>query len=250
MKTRLSFLLLLFVYLTASCQEEKIQADRPGETLTPVLTKKGYFQSEIGFEKEQQNKDDYSLMHPELLIKYGLSKRFELRAELTAESEKQYSTREFQYGLKPLELGFKALLLEEKGLLPTTTLYTQVGIPALASKDHQTTHAIPKVRLLFENQFAKIFHLNYNVGAEWNGEETAPRWMYSIDQEIELSKNWEVFIETFGHFQRGEAAQHTIDGGVSYFPTNNIKLDVYAGKGISKEAPDYFLSAGVSFRLK
>ncbi|HYO21734.1 MAG TPA: transporter [Flavisolibacter sp.] len=231
-------------------QEEKIQADRPGETLTPQLTKTGWFQLETGFEKKQENKDDYSLMHPELQIKYGLSRRFEIKAELTAESEKQNSTGKFQYGLKPVEIGLKALLLEEKGLLPTTTLYTQVGIPMLASKDHQTTHAAPKVRLLFENQFAKIFHLNYNIGAEWSGEGTQPRWMYSIDQEIELSNTWEVFIETFGHFQQGQAAQHNLDGGVSYFPTSNIKFDVYAGKGISKESPDYFISAGVSFRLK
>lgn len=149
-----------------------------------------------------------------------------------------------------MELGIKAKLLEGKGLLPTTAFYTQVGIPTLASKDHQTPHAIPRVKLLFENQFAKKFHLNYNVGAEWDGENSKPRWMYSIEQEIELSKKWEVFVETFAYLQQGEAAQHHLDGGFSFFPTPNIKFDLYAGKGLSKEALDYFISGGFTFRLK
>jgi hypothetical protein len=250
MKKSLQIVTFCLLSLALNAQEDKIQSDRPGETLTPELTKKGYLQTEIGFEKEQQNKKDYSLMHPELQLKYGLSNRIELRAELISESQKQYSSNEFQYGLRPVEFGFKAKLLEEKGILPTTTFYTQVGIPTFASEDHQTPHAIPRIKLLFENQFAQKFHLNYNVGAEWNGEDTKPRWMYSIDQEIELSKKWEVFIETFAYLQQGEAAQHHIDGGFSFFPNTHLKLDVYAGKGISKEAPDYFISAGFSFRFK
>ena len=250
MKNYFSLLTFLLLAINSFGQEDKIQSDRPGEALTPQLTKKGFFQAEIGFEKEQKSKDDYSITHPDLLVKYGLSNRIELRAELFSESNKAYSRQKFDYGLKPVEFGFKAKLLEQKGWLPTTSFYSQVGIPTLASADHRTAHAIPKIRLLFENQFAKKFHLNYNVGAEWDGKETTPKWLYSIDQEIELSKQWEIFGEAFGYFQQGEAAQYNIDGGVSYFPSSNLKLDVYAGKGLSKEAPDYFISAGISFRLK
>ena len=101
-----------------------------------------------------------------------------------------------------------------------------------------------------ENEFAKIFHLNYNIGAAWDGEEHSAKWLYSLDQEIELSNQWEVFVETFAYFQKGHGAQHHIDGGIAYFPTKDCKVDVYAGKGLSAEAPDYFISAGFSFRLK
>ena len=250
MKKHFLLLTLLSVVLYTYGQDEKIQSDRPGVALTPQLTKKRFFQFEIGFEKDQLNKDDYSFTHPELQVKYGLSDRIELRAELVAESNKAYSSQKFDYGLKPVEFGLKAKLVEQKGLLPTTTFYSQVGIPTLASQDHQTTHAVPKIRLLFENQYAKKFHLNYNIGAEWDGEETKPKWLYAVDQEIELSKQWEIFVETFGYFQQGQAAQHNVDGGIAFFPTNNMKVDVTAGKGLSKEAPDYFISAGFSFRLK
>lgn len=243
-------LFLMVLHVTAFSQQDKIQSDRPGETLTPFLTQKGYFQLEAGFEKEQQNKTDYSITHPEFQLKYGLSNRFELRAELFWESERKVSKNEFKYGLRPFELGLKAKLLEGKGLIPRTTFYTQVGIPKFASEDHQTPNAIPRVKLLFENQFLEKFHLNYNVGAEWDSENPKPRWMYSIDQEIELSDKWEIFVETFAYFQYGEAVQHHIDGGISFFPNKDVKLDLYAGKGLSAEAPEYFISAGLSFRLK
>jgi hypothetical protein len=239
-----------FMLPAAIGQEKKIQSDRPGETQTPAITQKGFFQNEIGIDKEQQNKDDYSVLHPQWQLKYGLSRRFEIRAELTAESKKQFSTNEFQYGLRPVEFGFKINLLEQKRIVPQTSFYTQVGIPTLASKDHQTAHAIPHIRLLFENKLAEKVKLQYNVGADWNGEETAPQWLYTIAPEIELSGKWELFAEAFGYFQKGQAVQHHIDTGIAFYPNDHVKLDVYGGKGVSKEAPDYFISAGISFRVK
>ena len=76
--------------VSATAQEKKIQTDRPGETQTSGTTGKRFFQLEIGFEKEQQKNDDYSVLHPQANVKYGLSERFELRAEITAETNKQF----------------------------------------------------------------------------------------------------------------------------------------------------------------
>lgn len=250
MRTSIFLFAVLLIAAGSNAQDKKIEADRPGETQTPNTVSKGYFQAEIGFEKEQQTKDDYTLLHPQMHLKYGLSKRFEIRAEITAESDKQSSSNEFTYGLNPIEIGFKAQLLEAKGVLPQTSLYTQVGIPKLASKDHQTPHAIPHLRLLFENKLTEKLHLDYNIGADWDGEQTAPQWLYTIAPELEIGEKWEVFVEEFAYFQKGQASLHHFDGGIAYFPIPNVKLDVYGGKGISKEAPDYFISAGISFRLK
>lgn len=155
-------------------------------------------------------------------------------------TESQFRNNEFRCGWKPVEFGIKAKLLEEKGLPPLTTFYTQVGVPSFASKDYQTSLTAPRLKLLFENRIAKKLHLNYNVGAEWDGENPKPRWVYSIDPELELSDKWELFVETFAYLQRGEAAQHHINGGLSFFPSPHHKFDVSAGKGLSAEAPAHF----------
>jgi hypothetical protein len=104
--------------------------------------------------------------------------------------------------------------------------------------------------MLFENKLTDKIKLAYNAGAEWQGDDSGPQWLYTFSPQFELGKKWEAFLETFAYLQKGEAAKHHIDGGFAFYPANNLKLDLWGGKGISAEAPDYFVSAGISFRLK
>lgn len=234
----------------AFAQDDKIESDRPGETQTAEVVEKGYLQAEVGFRKQSENGDDKVYYHPLANLKYGLSKRFELRLQLAGETDKYYSKQEFEYGLDPVEVGFKAKLTEGKGILPTTSLYTQVSLPHVASKDHEAEHMLPKLRLLFENKLTEKLKLNYNAGAEWDRDTKHAQWLYTIAPEMEIGKNWEAFLEVFGFMQRGETAKHTLDGSIAFYAHNNIKLDVFGGVGLSKGAPDYFIATGVSFRLK
>src|SRR5215213_5239502 len=107
--------LLVFVAGTLSfslfAQKKKMETDRPGESQNPALTEKGYVQLETGFFKEQRQ-GDYSLLHPDALVKYGLSKEVEFRMEINAETDKFYSENDFRYGLKPVEFGFKLNIIE------------------------------------------------------------------------------------------------------------------------------------------
>jgi hypothetical protein len=246
-----SLLLISFCCATVLwAQEPKIETDRPGETQNVELVKKGYVQAETGFRKEQQNYQDYALLHPQLQLRFGLSERFELRAEINAETEKTISKNEFKYGLQPVELGLKTKLTEQKGALPATAFYLQAGIPKWASPDHQKEHVFPKLRFLFENKLTDKLSLSYNGGAEWQGDGKSPRYLYTIQPELELDDHWDVFVETFAYLQRGQAAEHYIDGGFVFYPHRNIKLDLWGGKGVTKEANDYFVSAGISFRFR
>lgn len=231
-------------------QDKKIETDRPGESQSTSEVQQGYLQVESGLRKEGQKGGDYTFFHPRSDIKYGLSERFELRAELASTDEKMFSQKEYHYGLEPVELGFKAKLTEAKGARPATSFYTQVGIPTLASADHRKEHVFPKMRLLFENKLTDKIKLEYNAGAEWDGEETAPQWLYTLAPEFELSDKWEAFVETYAYLQSGATAQHYLDGGFAFYPGKNLKLDLWGGKGLSSGALDYFVSFGVSFRLK
>lgn len=245
---RLLFVVLLFSF-SAIAQDDKIKTDRPTETQTPELVPKGFLQIESGLRKEQLNASDYKIVHPNAQLKYGLSKKVELRADISGASVKEASKGVFKYGLKPVQLGFKNTLLEEKGALPQTALYTMLGIPTLASKDHQVPHLAPNVRLLMENKIGKNLELEYNVGAEWDGENTLPQWMASIDPQWLVGDKWQLFTELYGKWQRGESAEYVADAGAAYYLSNNARLDVIGGKGLSKAAPDYFIEVGFSFRL-
>lgn len=184
MKKGIAFLSLMILHATATAQDDKIVTDRPTESQTAELVPKGFLQSETGIRKEAMTGADYNLLHPMALIKYGVSKKVELRAELTGASEKEYSKNEFRYGLKPVQFGFKTALLKGKGAIPQTTLYTMVGIPRLASKDHQVSHVLPQVRLLMQNKFNEQIDLEYNIGAEWEGEQTTPCWLIALNPQF------------------------------------------------------------------
>lgn len=231
-------------------QDKKMETDRPSETQTPELTEKGYLQAETGFRKEQQDKDAYLLFHPTTILRWALSSRLELRSEITAETLKNKGMGKEEYGLMPVELGFKAKLLEEKGALPQTTFLAQVGVPAWASKDHRVPHVYPRLRLLFQNSLTDHIKLGYNLGAEWSGDETAPQWIYTFSPQFDVGDKWLVFIESYGNLQKGQAPQHVLDGGVAYYISNNVMLDVFGGAGLNHAAPDYFIASGISFRIK
>ncbi len=238
------------VFYGASAQESKMETDRPSETQNTKLTAKGYIQAEIGFRKEQQNEEDHTYFHPRANLKYGLSNSIELRAELTEESQKFFTTKEFKYGLKPVELGFKAKLLEDKKGLPNTSLVAQFGIPNLASSDHNVPNVFPRVRMLFDNKITDKLRLAYNVGAEWSGESSTPQWVFTLEPQFEIGEKWEVFIEEFSYIQKGQGPQHHFDGGLAYYISNNVKWDAFGGVGLNKEAMHYFISTGLSFRVK
>jgi hypothetical protein len=125
-----------------------------------------------------------------------------------------------------------------------------LGIPALASEDHRTEHLIPEVRILFEDGLQKNLKLHYDIGAEWDGEDTNPDWIYTISPQVELSDKISVFIEEYGLMHQGEKPKHYLDGGFDYNISVNVKFDLFGGVGISSEASDYVISSGISFRFR
>jgi hypothetical protein len=249
MRKRLYTLLVSsFVVSLAAAQDDKVKTDRPSETQSAETVGKKTFQVESGLFYERGGKEEYTFEHPEVAVRYGLLPKLELRAEITPQTEKHPEKK--ATGLQPLELGFKLGLWEEKGALPQTALQTQVGMADLASEEFKTKHYYPRVRMLFQNSLTRKLQLAYNVGAEWNGESTTADWIYTIAPQFEVSDKVEVFIEEYAHIRKGHTPQHHLDGGLAYYVNNHVKWDLWGGVGLSHVSPDYFLSTGISFRLK
>ncbi|MBD0283906.1 MAG: transporter [Flavisolibacter sp.] len=248
---RITTFLAAFLMLTAASAQEKMETDRPGETQTPTITKKGYFQVETGIRREQYEDKDHLVRHPQAYLKFGLLDRLELRAEVTAETQKFYTEGDVRRGLKPVELGLKTKLLGGKGWIPAASLYTMIGIPRLASEEHKAEHAFSRLRLLFENKLSDKVSLNYNLGAEWEGEEGEhPQWLYTYSPQIEITDKLGAFIESYGFLQKEKRPEHVLDGGFLFDVSNNVRLDVSGGVGLSDAAPKYFVAGGFSFRIK
>jgi hypothetical protein len=242
-------LLLCGTYLNA--QVERIDTDRPDQTESAAIVPFHYFQAEFGFNKENLFERNYDIIHPTALLKYGL-KKFEFRLEATCKSSYEHfiPNPKWTTGFDPVEIGFKAALWEEKKLLPKTSLIFHLGIPALASEAFKTDHLIPSFRFTFQNSITDNIGIGYNIGAEWDGYTSNPAWLYTFSPGFNLGKKWYAYIEAFGFIRKNETPQHNIDGGIAYYISNDVKIDVSGGFGISEASPKNYFAIGGSFRFK
>ena len=244
---------MIIVLLSSSClnaQVEKIDTDRPDQTESSVTVPKNYFQAEFGFNKENLFGQDYDLIHPTTLLKYGFTK-FEFRLEATCKSSYEYLIPDAKWttGFDPVEIGFKAALWEEKKLLPKTSLIVGLGIPALASRPFRPDHLAPSFRFTMQNSITDNIAIGYNLGAEWDGYTSTPTWIYTFAPGFNLGEKWYAYVEAFGFIRKNETPQHNLDAGIAYYISNDVKIDISGGIGISEAAPKNYVAIGGSVRF-
>jgi hypothetical protein len=236
--------------LFSAGQEEKIDTDRPDQTESAGLVPKNYFQAEIGFNKENTYYDNYNLIYPTALLKYGLNK-IELRLETVFLSsyEQRVPEPKWTTGLLPVEIGFKALITEEKKIIPKTSIIAHLGIPMLASPSFKIDHAAPSFRLTMQKTINSHLGIGTNFGAAWDGVQTTPLWIYTFSPGFNVGKRWYMYAEVFGFILKNELPQHNLDGGIAYYISNDVKVDISGGFGISEASPKNYFAIGFSFRV-
>lgn len=251
MKHLLTGALLACITTTAIAQpSDKIESDRPGESQSAYVVPAKTLQGEFGYEFEKTDDNERNIQHPEAILKYGFFNRLELRVTVPLATQRNEALHINEHGLQPVQVGFKTLLTKGHAALPQTSLTTEVGLPSVASEYFKVDKIFPLVRLNMQNNITDKFSLTYNVAAEWDGEDSKPTWLYTISPQLEIGEKWEVFAEAFSYLHAHEKPSETIDGGLAWYPANDVKWDVSAGVGITSNAPHHFFSTGLSFRLK
>ncbi|HUQ97438.1 MAG TPA: transporter [Chitinophagaceae bacterium] len=252
MKPVLIICFLLVGALHAAAQEkdtlEKIETDRPDQTESPTIVPKGWLQAELGVERKLEP-EGFLYTLPTVLTKYGVSKKLELR--LLTENNSLYKHHlTDSFGLQPVKVGFKYNLLEEKGIVPQTSLLAHTGLNRLASRYFKgLSFFAPEFRLAMQHTLSDVVGLGYNIGAEWESTDEKPDFIYTLAPGFNLGERWYAFVELFGSVKRGEGPEHNADAGVAYHVSQNFRVDFSGGIGLTKQAFDHFLAAGFSFRI-
>jgi Putative MetA-pathway of phenol degradation len=242
----IALLLLQNIVLQAQTTTD-LETDRPDQTETPFTVGKFMFQAENGFSR---TKVDNLLVQNSLvsLLRFGLSEKFELRAEILRDGYTVDKTKIIS-GLQPLELGFKVNLLKEKGIIPKTSLIAHITIPKAASKSFKGTYAAPNFRFTMQHSLSKKQSFSYNIGGEWNSDFGTFQPLYTLATGYDFTSKLYGYVELFGFFPKGLTAEHSLDGGLAYLLKPNLQLDISAGAGITKTAPKSYWAIGLSFRL-
>lgn len=237
----------------AIAQPEKIDTDRPDQTESPYTVPKKWIQFEAGFNRQQTNAKEKEYLLPTLLSKYGITNKIECRlittGLLTTEKNPGTAKTENIFGLEPVEIGTKISLWEERKWIPKTSVIMHLGIPGLASKNYKAKHLAPSLVMTLQNSLTKNIALGYNLGVNWDGFSTTPNWTYTLAPGFNIGQKWYSYIEIFGSVAAHEQPEHSLDAGLAYFPDNNLKIDISAGKGISSSSPNWYMAIGFSCRL-
>jgi hypothetical protein len=237
-------------FLQVHAQIEKIDTDRPDQTESAGIVPKNYFQAEVGFNRENGDSNKYVLVHPTVLLKYGFG-RIELRVEAVCHSDYARLVSESKRitGLDPIEIGFKYLIADETRHMPKTSVIVHLGFPMVSSKIFRTDHVAPSFRLVTQKSFTDQFGIGTNLGMSWDGYSSKPTWLYTFSPGFNIGEKWYAYVEAFGFIQKEELPQHSIDGGIAYYLSHDVKVDVSGGIGLSEAAPKNYFALGFSFRF-
>ncbi len=249
MKLKYKYLTICCIlYLSVQSQTTPdIETDRPDQTETPYSVGTGRFQAENGYLISTIFKDLH-LTNIVSLLRYGLTQKLELRAEIIRDKY-VYNKTTINEGMQPLELGFKVNVIEEKGLLPKTSLIAHLALPRVASTDYKSRYYMPNFRFTMQHSLSSKQSLSYNLGGEWSVDDKSFMPLYTFASGYDFSKKLYGYIELFGFFPKGIQAEHSFDGGLAYLIAPNLQVDISAGFGITSSAPKHYTAIGLSFRL-
>jgi hypothetical protein len=257
---RVIFLIVLLALVvigfiaTGQTKKSDIVTDRPDQTESPVVLPKGSLQVETGFMFEQnreQQVEENNIAFSTTLIKYGVNDHFELRliTEFLGSSIEGTETPTMKTsGFSPIAVGVKIKLADENGFWPQAALIGHINLKT-GHEEFMPEHTAADFRFTFAHTLSEKWSLSYNVGAEWDGVSPEAIFLYTLSLAYSFTDKVGAYAEGYSFFPEAGKADNRIDGGITYKITPVIQLDASGGIGLSENAPDYFVSAGCSFRL-
>ena len=249
------FLLLGLSYSLYSQDTLKVPGivtDRPTQSESPVIVPAGFFQIETGFIHEFMTSDITNTFYNTTLLRYGLGKGLEIRlamdylknVECWNGDDTQFITR----GFTPVFIGSKLHITQEQGIWPEVAFSAGVGVPKTGAGAFMTSYLAPFLKVIASHTIGRNFSLGYNVGAAWNGETAQPTGIYTVSLGMSVSEGIGVFIENYAYFKKG-LFDFRSDAGITWLLKKNLQVDLSGGLGLSNEAPNGFISCGISWRV-
>jgi hypothetical protein len=236
------FAAVLAIPVANAQDADLINPDRPGLADGSGVVGLGRFQIEAGLERDHAA-DGVSIATP-LLLRYGLSKAFELRVEGNG-----YVHADGANGLAPLSIGAKVHFADA----PSLGVIARVFVPSGsgAQRSHTTNG---DVRLAADINLGEKWSLNPNIGVAANddGDGRFTAGLAALTVQYNLSDHANVFVDAAlqSPEARGGPAALTVDAGAVRIIGSNIQLDVSVGWGAKGSTPpNVFWAAGISRRF-
>jgi hypothetical protein len=241
--------------------DEAIETDRDSFTPSTRTVGRGrlVLESAYSFLENRHRPETHSF--PELLVRYGLSERLELRLGYNYEVGGGGNTVS---GVEAAEdpdttgverehravYGLKALLTEQDGAVPVSSLLVQ-GFTPLSGKATDTQFMVGYVFGWELPSRAKLdAAVRYFTGSE--EEDRFDVWAPSVVIRVPMGERINLHAEYFGLFSRGKHAdfvQHYVSPGVHYLVTPDLEVGIRLGWGLNDQSTRFFTNVGFGWRF-
>jgi len=242
--------------------DEQIITDRPDQTEAPQLTPRGWFQIETGTQREidndrvtKNNSDQF--IYNTTLWKFGASRLFEFRVitdvvrfrESRHNDMSETDSVNESSGLAGVLVGSKIFIQKERGFIPNISFIGHLNLPYFGNSELRPDVVVPEFRFVFSHNPNKKLQISYNLGVEWVELERESTGIYTASLSYFITEKFNMYAEVYGFFKENHHPDHRWDAGFTYLLTDNFQLDISGGEAFTDISPDYYYSAGLSFRF-
>lgn len=253
-------LLLLLTAVPASCQEyREVDADR--DAFTPVTRTvepgRGLVETAYTFIDNRSGPPTNSL--PELLVRAGVTDRFELRFGFNYEAgssgnvvtpvETGEGLREDEFSTEAsLLYGCKVLVSEQDGLIPRSVGIVEAFTPTAG--DVWGTEPAATYAFGWELEEGQRFDAAIRYVYADSEEGTFDKWIPSVVLRWPLTERLEVHGEWFGTWTRGlehDTVRPFIGPAGHYLIVPGLELGLRVGWGLTRDAANFYSDAGLAW---
>lgn len=245
----------------AEPRREEWETDR--DSFTPSVKTAGegrwIVESAYSFLDNRRRPESHSF--PELLLRYGVGRRFELRLGWNYEvgGAGNSTSGGVEGGHDPenrierestLSFGAKAGLLEQECLRPECALILTGFVPTSGAETATQLVVAPVAGWELPNRWRLDTALRYGTNSE-EGDHFSS-WAPSVVVKAPLGERWNAHAEYFGVFSRDKAKDdvlHYISPGLHCLVTPNLEVGVRLGWGLNDQSARFFANSGLGWRF-
>jgi hypothetical protein len=241
--------------------EDTVETDRDAFTPQTQTVAPGLFilESAYSYINNRDTLPTHSV--PEMLLRYGVAPRIELRLGWNfetggasndisgQEAEDVFQARKTHQD-EILSYGIKAMLTDQKRFLPESAFIVQGLTPTGGDSTATQVVATYVFGWKLPNRWKVDSAIRFGTESE-NGERFE-QWSPSSVLRIPITERWAAHTEYFGLFSQDRApsfCKHYFSTGMHYLLSRNLEVGFRVGWGLNDQSTRFFSNVGFGWRF-